>query len=54
MSKAGPSLLRATLFRAAGTARRKDPQLARACHQQMTEHGANHLKATCVVAGHLA
>jgi transposase len=54
MSKAGPSLLRATLFRAADTARRQDPQLARVYHQQMTERGANHLKATCVVAGHLA
>ena len=28
MSKAGPSLLRATFFRAAGTVRRQDPQLA--------------------------
>jgi hypothetical protein len=27
MSKAGPSLLRATLFRAADTARRQDPSL---------------------------
>jgi hypothetical protein len=54
MSKAGPSLLRATLFRAAGTARRQDPQLARIYHQQMTERGASHLKATCVVAGYLA
>jgi Transposase IS116/IS110/IS902 family len=54
MSKAGPSLLRATLFRAADTARRQDPQLARIYHQQMTERGATHLKACCVVAGHLA
>src|SRR5689334_12570213 len=54
MSKAGPSLLRATLFRAADTARRQDPQLARIYYQQMTERGANHLKASCVVAGHLA
>ncbi len=54
MSKAGPPLLRATLFRAADIARRQDPQLARACYLQMTERGANHLKACCVVAGHLA
>ncbi len=54
MSKAGPSLLRATLFRAADTARRQDPQLARIYHQPMTERGANHLEASCVVAGHLA
>jgi transposase len=54
MSKAGPSLLRSTLFRAADTARRQDPQLARIYCQQMTERGATHLKACCVVAGHLA
>lgn len=54
MSKAGPSLLRATLFRAADIARRQDPQLARIYYLQMTERGATHLKACCVVAGHLA
>ena len=40
MSKAGPSLLRSTLFQAADTARRQDPQLARIYYQQMTERGA--------------
>jgi len=54
MSKAGPSVLRATFFRAADTARRLDPQLARIYYVQMTERGATHLKACCVVAGHLA
>jgi transposase len=54
MSKAGPSLLRATLFQAADTARRQDPKLAKIYYQQMTERGASHLKACCVVAGHLA
>jgi hypothetical protein len=54
MSKAGPSLLRTTFYRAADTARRQDPQLARIYYVQMTERGANHLKACCVVAGHLA
>ena len=54
MSKAGPSLLRATFFRAADTARRQDPQLAKIYYTQMTERGATHLKACCVVAGHLA
>ena len=54
MSKAGPSLLRATFFRAADTARRQDPQLARIYYQQMTQRGVTHLKACCVVAGHLA
>ena len=48
MSKAGPSLLRATFFRAADTARRQDPQLARIYYLQMTERGATHLKACCV------
>ncbi len=54
MSKAGPSLLRAVLFQAADAARRQDPQLARIYYLQMTERGAVHLKACCVVAGHLA
>ena len=43
-----------TFFRAAGTARRQDPQLARIYHRQMTERGATYLKACCIVAGHLA
>ena len=54
MSKAGPSLLRSAFVRAADTARRQDPQLARIYYLQMTERGATHLKACCVVAGHLA
>lgn len=54
MSKAGSSLLRATLIRAADHARKQDPQHARIYHQQMVERGADHLKANCVVAGHLA
>ena len=54
MSKAGPSMLAGHLFRAADTARRHDPQMARICYLQMTERGATHLKACCVVARHLA
>ncbi len=54
MSKAGSSLLRTTLIRAADNARRQDPQLARICHTQMVERGADHLKALCVVAAALA
>ena len=54
MSKAGSRLARATLIRAADTARKQDPQLARVYHQQMAERGAQHLKANCVVAGRLA
>lgn len=54
MSKAGPSLLRTQLLRSADTARTLDPQLARIYYTQMVERGANHLKALCVVASHLA
>ncbi len=54
MSKAGPSRLLTTPIRAADHARRHDPQLARIYYIQMTERGAGHLKATCVVAAHLA
>jgi hypothetical protein len=49
-----PSQLRSAFVRAADTARRQDPQLARIYYLQMTERGATHLKACCVVAGHLA
>jgi transposase len=41
MSNAGPSLLRATFYRAVGTARRQDPQLAKIYHTQIAERGAN-------------
>jgi len=54
MSKAGSSLLRTTLVRAADTARKQDPQLARIYYTQMVERGKNHLGATCVVAATLA
>jgi hypothetical protein len=54
MSKAGPSLLRSTLQRAADNARAQDPQLAAIYYTQMVERGANHTKALCVVAAHLA
>lgn len=54
MSKAGPSLLRTQLLRSADTARTIDPQLAAIYFVQMVERGANHLKALCVVAAHLA
>ena len=54
MSKAGSSLLRTTLVRAADNARRQDPQLARIYYQQMTERGKDHLGALCVTAACLA
>ncbi len=54
MSKAGSSLLRTTLIRAADHGRRHDPQLARIYYIQMVERGKNHLGALCVVAANLA
>lgn len=54
MSKAGSSLLRTTMVRAADHARKLDPQLARLYHVQMTERGKDHLGALCVVAATLA
>ena len=54
MSKAGSSLLRTTLVRAADTARKVDPQLARIYYVQMVERGKDHLGALCVVAANLA
>ena len=54
MSKAGSSLLRTTLVRAADTARKVDPQLARIYYIQIVERGKNHLGALCVVAANLA
>jgi Transposase IS116/IS110/IS902 family len=54
MSKAGSSLLRTTLVRAADTARRQDPQLAAIYYLQMTERGKDHPGALCVVAACLA
>jgi transposase len=54
MSKAGSSLLRTTLVRAADHARKQDPQLARIYYLQMVERGKDHLGALCVVAANLA
>jgi len=54
MTKAGNRKLRRMLYRAADTARKEDPQLARIYWTQMVERGANHTKALAVVAAHLA
>lgn len=54
MSKAGPRDLRTALMWAADNARQIDPELARIYYVQMVERGANHVKALCVVAAHLA
>lgn len=54
MSKAGSSLLRTTLVRAADKARRNEPQLTRIYYVQMIERDKDHLGAVCVVATSLA
>lgn len=54
MTKAGNPKMRRMLYRAADTARKEDPQLARIYWVQMVERGANHTKALAVVAAHLA
>lgn len=54
ITKAGNRKLRRMLYRAADTARKEDPQLARVYYVQMVERGAVHTKALAVVAAHLA
>lgn len=54
ISKAGSSLLRTTLVRAADMARKQDPQLAKLYYDQIVTRGKSHLGAVCVVAAHLA
>src|SRR4029450_4501056 len=54
MTKAGPRLLRSQLAQSANTARKPDPQLPAVYHPQMTQRGATHPKALCVVAARLA
>lgn len=54
MTKAGNRKLRRMFVRAADTARRFDPELARIYWIQMVERGAHHNKALSVVAAHLA
>jgi transposase len=54
ITKAGNRKLRRMPYRAADTARKQDPQLARIYWVQMVQRGANHTKALAVVAAHLA
>ncbi len=54
ITKAGNRRLRRMFVRAADTARKLDPQLARIYYVQMVERGAHHNKAVSVVAAHLA
>jgi hypothetical protein len=54
ITTAGSRRLWTTLVRAADTARRLDPQLARSYYLQMVQRGNDHLGARCPVAAHLA
>lgn len=53
ISKAGPSMLRWSLYLAADTARKWDPQLAELYRRLMVERGRHHNQALCAVASHL-
>lgn len=54
LTKKGDPLLRHSLFMAAETARRLDPQLAAIYHRQMVDKGNHHTKAVCAVATAIA
>lgn len=53
ISKAGPSMLRWSLYLAADTARKWDPELAELYRRLMVERGRHHHQALCAVASHL-
>jgi transposase len=53
ISKAGPSMLRWSLYLAADTARKWDPELAELYRRLMVERGRHHNQALCAVASHL-
>ena len=54
ISKAGPSMLRWSLYLGADTSRKWDPELAEMYRRLMVERGRHHNPALCVVASHLA
>lgn len=54
LTKCGPNLIKATLFRNAEVARQWDVQLAHIYYTQMVTHGKAHTQAVCAVASHLA
>jgi transposase len=54
ITKAGPNLVKATLYLNADVARQYDVQLASIYHKQMVEYGKHHTKAVIAVASHLA
>lgn len=54
LSKAGPSLVKATLYLNADVARQWDVQFAAIYHKQMVAYGKHHTQAVCACASHLA
>lgn len=54
LTKAGPNLVKATLYLNAEVARQWDVQIAVIYHRQMVEYGKHHTQAVCACASHLA
>jgi transposase len=54
LTKAGPNLIKGTLFLNAEVARQWDVQMAAIYRRQMVEYGKHHLQAACACASHLA
>ena len=54
MTKAGPNLIKATLYVNAEVARQWDVQLAALYHKQMVDFGKHHIQAVGACASHLA
>ncbi len=54
LTKAGPNLVKATLYLNAEVARQWDVQIAAIYHKQMVTYGKHHKQAVCACASHLA
>jgi transposase len=54
ITKAGPNLVKATLYLNAEVARQWDVQVAAIYHKQMVAYGKHHIQAVCACASHLA
>jgi transposase len=54
LTKAGPNLIKATLYQNAHVARLWDVQMAAIYYRQMVKHGKHHHQAICACASHLA
>jgi transposase len=54
LTKAGPNLVKATLYLNAEVARQWDVQIAAIYHKQMVDYGKHHIQAVCACASHLA